>query len=64
MIHEVSPRLVIEAEACALRFACEDCAHFAEESGRCSLGYPNEDHRALDLRLARRVVFCKFFELL
>jgi hypothetical protein len=46
----------------ALRFGCEDCAHFDAPSGRCRHEWPNEAHRqtpppALDLD------FCKEFEL-
>jgi len=34
-----------EREAFALRFACEDCAHFDAPSERCRHEWPNEAHR-------------------
>ena len=63
MIHEADERGAIERARFSLRFACEDCGHFAVEKGRCSLEYPNADHRADAPSLTGRLVFCKEFEL-
>ena len=46
-----------------LAFTCERCAQFDEPTGRCSLEYPNEEHRDADLRDRTEIVFCKEFEL-
>jgi hypothetical protein len=59
----VDPDLLREAERFVLRFECEHCAHFVEESGGCAEGFPNEVHRAVRLASAARIVFCKRFEL-
>lgn len=68
MKHAIDAALRAEAAAFSLRFACPDCAMFDEEGGRCSLGFPNEEHIDPDLRTdtrpdRREVVFCKTFEL-
>lgn len=56
----VDARLREEAARCALRFRCDDCAHFRREDARCAHGYPTGEHRgALD---GPFVVFCKEFE--
>ncbi len=56
----VTVDLVREAVACALRFRCDDCAHFDREASSCVHGYPTEVHRrTLD---AEEIVFCKEFE--
>ena len=57
----VGPLLRDEARRFALRFACEDCAHFDAEDSRCSLAYPAAPRR-VDLRRAS-LSFCKSFEL-
>lgn len=77
MNHGLDARLAGEIRAFALRFTCDACAHVRAD-GACSLGYPNDDHRrteALDDAIAhaveeggghtaaRRVTFCKEFEL-
>jgi len=63
VIVEVRPSLIEEAERFKLLYACEACASFDPETGACSLGYPNEDHRADPPLAARRhLVFCKEFE--
>ncbi len=50
-----------EAAHFALRFACEDCAHFDAHRGACSHGYPpGPRKRALG---EAELVFCKEFEL-
>jgi hypothetical protein len=55
-------RLREEAARFALRFACDDCAHFAHAEARCAHGYPPEPRRdAIDRDPF--VVFCKEFEL-
>jgi hypothetical protein len=50
-----------EREAFALRFCCEDCAHFDGATERCRHEWPNQSHR----RDAPPSVldFCKEFEL-
>jgi hypothetical protein len=57
----VDARLIDEAERFALRFSCEDCAHFAGES--CVHGYPTTLHRRALLRPGSVLSFCKEFEL-
>ena len=45
-----------------LRFTCEDCAHFAQES--CVHGFPTAEHRSHRyLSPTATLVFCKDFEL-
>jgi hypothetical protein len=64
----VDERLREESERFAFRFTCEHCAHW-EGDARCSLGYPSEPHRLIDLRSLvelgskRSIEFCKAFEL-
>ncbi|HTQ43854.1 MAG TPA: hypothetical protein VMI75_13925 [Polyangiaceae bacterium] len=57
----VDARLREEATRYALRFACEDCAHFVPASERCSLEYPASPRR--DALLAHELELCKEFEL-
>jgi hypothetical protein len=57
----VDARLREEAARYALRFACEDCAHFDSGAGRCSLEYPAAPRR--DALLAEELELCKEFEL-
>jgi hypothetical protein len=57
----VDDRLRDEAARFALRFACDDCAHFDERRARCSLAYPAQPRRdALD---HAHLELCKSFEL-
>ncbi len=63
MIHRVDDRLRQEARQFRLVFACEDCAQYAPEGDRCSLGFPHEMHRSAELELRCEVIFCKAFEL-
>jgi len=56
----VGPLLRDEAARFALRFACDDCAHFDPARG-CGHGYPLAPRRT-DLD-AQELVFCKEFEL-
>lgn len=64
----VDQRLCEESERFSFRFTCEHCAHW-ENDARCSLGYPSEPHRLVELnRLIelhgeRSIEFCKAFEL-
>jgi hypothetical protein len=57
----VDARLRDEAVRYALRFACEDCAHFDPASARCSLEYPASPRR--DALEAEELELCKAFEL-
>ncbi len=59
----VDARLVLEAHAGALRFECDDCAHFDDVAERCAHGYPVAPHRPGPLIAGKTVVFCKEFEL-
>jgi hypothetical protein len=53
-----------ERESYALRFSCEDCAHFDPRTERCRHEWPNESHRREAPRAVERVLdFCKEFEL-
>lgn len=49
----------------ALRFCCEDCAHFHEHTDRCAHGWPTDDHRRQrhDRQDCCELIFCKEFEL-
>lgn len=62
----VTPELVEEARAFALRWACEHCAHFGsageEARERCGNGWPNDEHREARLRAGGAIAFCKEFE--
>jgi len=60
---QVDERLVDEAARFGLRFACEDCAHFAADEGECAHGYPTAPHRRALLRSGGVVTFCKEFDL-
>jgi hypothetical protein len=51
-----------EREHFALRFCCEDCAHFDPRSERCRHEWPNETHRR-EPPEPLLVDFCKEFEL-
>lgn len=59
----VDERLRAEALRFALRFCCEDCAHFAPESRGCGNGYPTLPHLNVDLARVQSLEFCKEFEL-
>lgn len=63
MITPVDERLRREARELALRFTCEHCAHFDTEGGSCGNGYPNVEHRDVQLAEAELLRFCKQFEL-
>lgn len=56
-----------QRERFALRFCCEDCAHFMPALSRCAHFWPTADHRQehyRELADPQEVVFCKEFELL
>jgi hypothetical protein len=55
------PTLVDEAARFALRFACDDCAHFDAARERCAHGYPAAPRR--DALQGAELSFCKEFEL-
>jgi hypothetical protein len=54
-----------EREAFALRFACEDCAHFDAGTRGCRHEWPNQTHRRAPAAEAHPPLldFCKEFEL-
>ena len=62
MITSVDERLREEARRYGLRFGCEACAAYDADGGTCGHGYPNAEHRGVDLEQVDRVVFCKLFE--
>jgi len=52
-----------EREVYALRFCCEDCAHFDARSERCRHEWPNQSHRRDPPERPSLLDFCKEFEL-
>jgi hypothetical protein len=60
-MRRIDDRLRVEARRYLFRFGCPSCAYFAEETRRCSEGYPTEAHlsEALD---EDEIIFCKLFE--
>jgi hypothetical protein len=52
----------VERDQFALRFACEDCAHFEASTERCRHEWPNESHRREPVEPGL-LDFCKEFEL-
>ena len=58
----LDPRLEDEMRRFALRWSCDDCAHFAPEEDRCAHGYPTAPHRASTVA-GSHLIFCKEFEL-
>lgn len=63
MILPIDALLRREVEAHRLRFTCETCAHFDEEAGRCSLGFPHRDHLRATFDDGTAIAFCKAYEL-
>ena len=63
MKSSVDLRLLEEVQTFALRFRCDDCAHFDEDRERCGHAYPVAPHRAAPLVGGDVVLFCKDFEL-
>ena len=55
----VTLQLIEEIERFGLRYACDDCAHFADE--KCSHGYPRGERRRA-LTVGEEIEFCKEFE--
>ncbi|HET9930409.1 MAG TPA: hypothetical protein VFQ35_06975 [Polyangiaceae bacterium] len=55
--------LLRQAQEFSLRFGCEACAHYEDELGGCSNGFPNAPHKAKRLELMSELEFCKQFEL-
>jgi hypothetical protein len=63
MRHLVDATLLAEARTFALRFACEDCAHFDSVRRTCVHGYIERPSQA-DLEPGSPpLAFCKEFEL-
>lgn len=60
----VDRRFLDEVERFELRASCAACVYLEPESGRCSEGYPNDEHLALPDQVGQSVCFCKKFELL
>ena len=58
----VDERFREEVRAFALRFGCEDCAHFEPVHESCANGYPTAPHANGDLSVRRHLEFCKEFE--
>jgi hypothetical protein len=66
VIDPARARLRLEAARVDLRWACEDCAHFAPEAAACAHRYPVTTHRRGAMELAEgraEDLFCKEFEL-
>ena len=57
----VTLQILQEIEAFRLRYACDDCAHFAAREQRCAHGYPLGE-RTRVLHEGDEIVFCKEFE--
>jgi len=60
MVTEVTLRFLEESKRFALRYTCDDCAHFLRET--CAHGYPIGERRGRVLEIGDEVVFCKEFE--
>ena len=52
-----------QANSFALRFGCEDCAHYEPSDESCSNGFPSDAHRKRPLDVVHEIEFCKLFEL-
>jgi len=61
--HLVDDVLRAEARTFALRFACDDCAHFAAKSQACAHGYTERPSRSDLAPGSTTLAFCKEFEL-
>lgn len=59
----VDDTLLKQTEQYRLCHCCERCVYFDPDSGACSEGYPNQEHRQRSLEGQAFVVFCKRFEL-
>jgi hypothetical protein len=58
----VTLRFLDEADRFALRYACDDCAHFSARETACAHGYPLGERRGRTLRDGDELSFCKEFE--
>jgi hypothetical protein len=57
-------RFRLERARLSLRFTCDQCAYFDDESERCVHGYPTAEHRAARYEDEEAdVVFCKEWDL-
>ena len=63
MITRVDSQLREDIESYALKYSCEDCAHFESASRSCSLGFVPTPHLARAIEPGDTIVFCKTFEL-
>jgi hypothetical protein len=61
--HLVDDVLRAEARAFALRFACDDCAHFDAREQTCAHGYTERPSIADLAPESKTLAFCKEFEL-
>jgi hypothetical protein len=61
--HLVDALLRAEASAFALRFACDDCAHFAAKQQACAHGYTERPSLSDLGPESATLAFCKEFEL-
>jgi hypothetical protein len=59
----IDARLIDEVRRYRLRFACDQCAHFAPTpTARCSLGWPLGERDDRTLVAGETLTFCKSFE--
>jgi len=63
MITRVDSQLRQDIQNFALKYACEDCAHFETHARSCSLGFDPTVHLAHAISPGDTIVFCKTFEL-
>lgn len=51
----------------AFTYCCEQCSHFDEATGSCTIGYDASKHRRADqlklYDLTGRMAFCRFMEI-
>jgi hypothetical protein len=64
MITVIDERLHSDIQVYALKYSCENCIHFEQQRGGCSLGFVPGPHRARAIEPGDTIVFCKTFELL
>ena len=62
----VTLRVIDELRRFALRYACDDCAHFLDATSdapdACAHGYPLGERAVRALRVGDELSFCKEFE--
>ena len=56
----VTLRFLAESSTFALRYCCDDCAHFVRDA--CAHGYPDGERRHRVLQEGDEIEFCKEFE--